>query len=495
MSHPQSNVPAQNGWNLEHTYAALPEVLFQRVAPEPVKRPEWIIFNRELAQSMGLDAEVLAQGEGAAIFAGNELPPRACPIAQAYAGHQFGNFTMLGDGRAVLLGEQITPDGRRLDVQLKGSGQTPYSRRGDGRAAVGPMLREYVISEAMHALGIPTTRSLAVVRTGQHVFREEALPGAVLTRVAASHVRVGTFEFAAAIREKHPEALRALAEYTIRRHDPDLLELENRHLAFLEAVMGRQADLMAQWMLVGFVHGVMNTDNMAVSGETIDYGPCAFMDHYDPATVFSSIDRQGRYAYGNQPGIAQWNLTRLAEALLPLLDPDEDKAVALAKGVLERYPARFQKKWHAGMRAKLGLFHEEPDDVALCNDLLKRMHEAKADYTNTFLGLSADRLPEEEPFNLPAFREWTERWQARRKRQVESLEESQSRMRTHNPAVIPRNELVEEALTSASDLGDLRVLERLLAALAHPYDHRLNRSEFQKPAPVGRPRYQTFCGT
>ena len=355
-----------DGWRLEHTYARLPQLFHAPAQPVAVSRPGWVMWNRTLAESLGLNPDSLAQPAAAAIFAGNALPTGSEPIAQAYAGHQYGHFTALGDGRAILLGEQITPSGERFDIQLKGAGATPFSRRGDGRAALGPMLREYIISEAMHALGIATTRSLAVVTTGDTVYRQQPLAGAVLTRVAASHIRVGTFEWAAARGDTN--SLRALADYTLARHDPLLAEADNPYAAFLEAVVQRQAALVAQWMHVGFVHGVMNTDNMAVCGETIDYGPCAFLDAYDPATVFSSIDQHGRYAYGNQPHIAQWNLARLAESLLPLLHDDQPLAVQQATDAVGGFRQHFQHHWLKGMRSKLGLWNEEPADAALADD-------------------------------------------------------------------------------------------------------------------------------
>ncbi|HYD83186.1 MAG TPA: YdiU family protein, partial [Opitutus sp.] len=429
---------------------------------------------------------------GAEIFAGNRLPPGAAPLAQAYAGHQYGHFTTLGDGRAILLGEQITPRGERFDIQLKGSGPTPYSRRGDGRAALGPMLREYIVSEAMHALGIPTTRSLAVAATGEEVLRERRLPGAVLTRVAASHIRVGTFEWAAATRDE--AAFRALVDYTLQRHYPQLRGAANPARALLDAVIERQAALIAQWMLVGFVHGVMNTDNMALSGETIDYGPCAFMDAYDPATVFSSIDRHGRYAYGNQPAIAQWNLTRLAESLLPLLHPQEDNAIALAEESLHMFPDRFQHHWLAGMRRKLGLFNEEPDDVALIKTLLEWMRRTKADFTNTFATLANSDAPDAASTSDAEFRRWRESWHARLRHQPQSAEESAQLRRESNPAFIPRNHLVEAAL-AAAEQGDLSVMHRLLDVLASPYDHTRVAPDYTCPAPDGSADYQTYCGT
>jgi uncharacterized protein YdiU (UPF0061 family) len=445
-----------------------------------------VVFNRPLAESLGLDADSL---DNAALFAGNEWPPEAQPLAQAYAGHQYANFTMLGDGRALLLGEHIAPSGERFDIQLKGSGPTPFSRRGDGRAALGPMLREYIISEAMHALGIPTTRSLAVVTTGEPVFREETLPGAVLTRVAASHIRVGTFEYAAARGEK--AALQALADHTLRRHYPEVVDAEAPYVAFLEAVIERQARLIAQWQHVGFIHGVMNTDNMALSGETIDYGPCAFMDAYDPATVFSSIDRNGRYAYGRQPHIAQWNLARLAETLLPLLHDDDEKAVEIANASIEGFETRFKRHWLAGMRAKLGLFTEESDDTPLIQSLLDWMQQTKADFTNTFRALSGSSsatLSQD-----PAYLDWHQRWQSRLSRQSQSARQVTEQMQHHNPAFIPRNHKVEEALAAAVENDDLSVMRRLQAVLAKPYDHSQDHPDYSMPS--NSESYQTFCGT
>jgi uncharacterized protein YdiU (UPF0061 family) len=484
---------AAGGWRLEHSYAELPAVLHQAVAPTPVRAPRLVVWNRKLAEELGLEAETLAgvdgrSGVAAEIFSGNVLPPGAAPLAQAYAGHQYGHFTTLGDGRAILLGEQITLRGDRVDVQLKGAGPTPYSRRGDGRAALGPMLREYVISEAMHALGIPTTRSLAVVATGEEVWRQTgAQPGAVLTRVAASHLRVGTLEWAAAMRDEG--ALQALVAYTLQRHYPELVGAENSARALLAGVIERQARLLAQWMSVGFVHGVMNTDNMALSGETIDYGPCAFMEAYDPATVFSSIDRHGRYAYGNQPQIAQWNLARLAEALLPLLHTEEAAALAWANEAIAGFADQYRRNHLAAMRRKLGMFNEEPEDGVLIEALLNWMHATNADFTNTFAEL--ETWPAE---TAGEFAEWRARWQARLTRQVQSAEEVGRLRRANCPAVIPRNHRVEAALAAAAQ-GDVSVMERLLAVLAAPYEHGHVAAEDREPAPAGGEGYRTFCGT
>ena len=482
--------PSPAGWRFDHSYTRLPEVFYSKANPVAVREPGLAIFNHALARSLGLDADRLDSSEGAAIFAGNRIPDGACPIAQAYAGHQFGHFTMLGDGRAILLGEHLAPDGRRFDIQLKGSGRTPFSRRGDGRATLGPMLREYIISEAMHALGIPTTRSLAVATTGEEVFRETELPGAVLTRVAASHIRVGTFEFAAAQAEL--EDLRALAEHTRMRHFPETGNADNPALALLEGVIERQSALIAQWLLVGFIHGVMNTDNMALSGETIDYGPCAFMDVYDPATVFSSIDRQGRYAYGNQAAIAQWNLTRLAEALLPLLDADESRAVELAQTALGKYSDRFEFHWLEGMRKKIGLFTSEAGDLELIKTLLEWMQRTRADYTNTFRNLD----PHSTPTNVDAdFREWHAQWLSRLSRQPQTLSEANQLLLRHNPAIIPRNHKVEEALEAAVERADYEPLKRLLAVISRPYDDTEDNADFRLSPSVGSCEYRTFCGT
>ena len=481
------------GWRLDHSYARLPDRLFVRVTPTAVAAPHLVVLNRSLAEQLGLDPAVLGAPDNAGWFTGNTLPPGADPIAQAYAGHQYGNFVLLGDGRAILLGEQLTPRGERFDIQLKGPGRTSFSRRGDGRAALGPMLREYIISEAMHALGIPTTRSLAVAVTGEPVFRETTLPGAVLTRVAASHIRVGTFEWAAA--KNDIEALRALVDYTLQRHYPELKDAEHPTSALLQAIIERQAALIARWQFVGFVHGVMNTDNMALSGETIDYGPCAFMDAYHSGTVFSSIDHHGRYAYGNQPSIAHWNLSRLASALLPLLHDDEEQAVEVANGILRTFPDRFGVHWMAGLRAKLGLFNEEPGDAGLANDLLTAMQEHGADFTNTFRDLSREVMSATGLAASAEFQSWRVRWQERLSRQPQTRDESRALMHRHNPAFIPRNHKVEEALAAATERGDLSVMEKLIDVLKRPFDYGRDLPEFSTPAPSGDRRYLTYCGT
>ncbi len=481
------------GWKFDNSYLRLPEAFYARLNPVPVRRPALVVFNDVLARSLGLNPEVLSGDDGAAVFAGNRLPEGAEPLAQAYAGHQFGHFTMLGDGRAILLGEQLTPEGERIDIQYKGSGRTPFSRNGDGRAALGPMLREYIISEALHALGIPTTRSLAVATTGEQVRRETALQGAILTRTAASHIRVGTFEYAAA--RGKPDEIRALADYTIQRHFPELATAGNPYLALLEAVMARQASLVSRWLLVGFIHGVMNTDNMALGGETIDYGPCAFMDAYDPNTVFSSIDHNGRYAYGRQAQIAQWNLARFAETLLPLIHENMQEAIAMATEAVTGFADSFRQYWLAGMRTKLGLLNQEADDGALVDDLLDCMQRHGADYTNTFRDLASGSAPEASVFQTPDFKQWYERWQARLERQPEDREVSRRLMNTSNPAVIPRNHRVEEALDAAVERADYSVMEKLLGFLSQPYKDPPDVEGYHLPAPPSAQPYQTFCGT
>lgn len=483
----------ETGWNLDNSYTSLPESFFTKITPNPVSSPKLITFNEPLATSLGFSVELLKSEDGAAVFAGNDIPEGAEPLAQAYAGHQFGHLNMLGDGRAMLIGEQITPDGGRFDIQLKGSGRTPYSRGGDGRAALGPMLREHIISEAMYAFGIPTTRSLAVVTTGESIIRETELPGAILTRVAASHLRVGTFQFAAG--KGSTDELRALADYTIKRHFPYIEDNENRYLSLLQEVIKRQAELIAKWQMVGFIHGVMNTDNMTISGETIDYGPCAFMNEYDPATVFSSIDREGRYAFGNQPGIGGWNLARFAESLLPLLHDEQEEAVKLAQNEISVYPNLFKKNWLTGMRAKLGIFNEEQEDESLIDDLLSMMQNHKADYTNTFRALTLGLPRDTVMSGSEEFQKWHQLWQERLNRQQDSKDSSHQLMRDSNPAVIPRNHRVEEALKAAEKQGDFSVMDRLLKVLASPYDYTAEQADFCRPPEPSNLPYRTYCGT
>ncbi|QRI64336.1 YdiU family protein [Shinella sp. PSBB067] len=522
----------------DNSYARLPDAFFAPVDPTPVEAPRLIRFNRPLAEELGLDADALER-HGAAYFSGNTPLPGSLPLAMAYAGHQFGQFVpQLGDGRAILLGEVIDRAGRRRDIQLKGAGQTPYSRRGDGRAALGPVLREYIISEAMHALGVPTTRALAAVATGQPVYRDRVLPGAVFTRVASSHIRVGTFQFFAA--RGDTENVRVLADHVIERHYPELKGAEKPWLALLDAVAERQAALIARWLGVGFIHGVMNTDNMTISGETIDFGPCAFMDRYDPRTVYSSIDHGGRYAFGNQPMIGQWNIARLAEALLALLDDDQDKAVEAANAAVARFMERFQAHWKSVIRAKIGLGdHEEEGDQALIRDLLILLYEQKADYTLAFRRLAdAVEAPSptppskaeglDPPLRSPpvsndaqaasfsplagempadggglaglmedpgALTPWLAAWRARLAREATSPQARAAAMRRVNPAFIPRNHKVEEALTAAVDHGDFSLFEALNDVLARPYEDQPAFSAYAQPPKPGEEVTATFCGT
>lgn len=483
----------KTGWSLDNSYAHLPELFYSRIKPTPVPTPKLIILNYPLAKMLGLEAGALAGKDGIAVFAGNKIPEGAAPLAQAYAGHQFGHFTMLGDGRALLLGEQITPSGKRFDIQLKGSGRTPYSRGGDGRAALGPMLREYIISEAMHALGIATTRSLAVVTTGESVIRGTEQPGAILARVASSHLRVGTFQYVS--KWGTIEDLRLLADYTINRHFPDIKDHENKYFSLLHEVIRGQAVLIAKWQLVGFIHGVMNTDNMAISGETIDYGPCAFMDTYDPGTVFSSIDIQGRYAYGNQPLIAEWNLARFAETLLPLLHTDQEQAIKLARDKLADFSQLYHSNWLAGIRAKLGIFNQEMQDESLIEDFLNMMIKYHADYTNTFRNLTLGMPEDTVFFGTTEFTRWHDQWRLRLRRQRESKDSVHQSMKNNNPAIIPRNHQVEAALDAAVNQGDYSVMERFLHVLSNPFAYSPEQVEYAKLPEPSNGRYRTFCGT
>jgi uncharacterized protein YdiU (UPF0061 family) len=492
------SVAARSLFALDDSFARELEELSVPWQGAAVPAPRLLVLNEQLAVELGVDPEALRADHGVDVLAGNVAPDGASPVAQAYAGHQFGAYVpRLGDGRALLLGEVLDTQGRRRDVHLKGSGRTPFARGGDGKAVVGPMLREYVIGEAMHALGIPTSRALAVVATGEDVLRETVLPGAVLARVAASHIRVGTFQYAAL--NGGPELVRRLADHAIARHHPHAAEAENRYLAFYQSVLDTQASLVAQWMLVGFIHGVMNTDNMAISGETIDYGPCAFMDAFEPVTVFSSIDRGGRYAYGNQPHIAQWNLARLAEALLPLIARDTDTAVAAATGALQTFPERFDRAWRAGMRAKLGLTAADDTTDALIADLLALLHQQAVDYTSSFRALSAwlrgDASPARALFGEPGpFEAWAARWREQLDHEPAGADAVATEIDRVNPVYIPRNHLVEEALAAAT-AGDLQPFERLLDVLARPFDERPGLDRYAAPAPPSCGVYQTFCGT
>ncbi|MDO9442897.1 MAG: YdiU family protein [Beijerinckiaceae bacterium] len=488
-------------FTFDNSYARLPASFHARVLPTDVARPALIKVNHVLARELGLDPIDLESPEGIAILAGRQVPPGADPIAAAYAGHQFGHFTpQLGDGRAILLGEVIDRSGARRDIQLKGAGPTPFSRRGDGRAALGPVLREYLMSEAMSALGVPTTRALAAVTTGERVQREIGLPGAVLTRVAASHIRIGTFQYFATRSEI--DSLRLLADHAMARHYPEAALQARPYDAFLEGVIIRQAELVAHWLLIGFIHGVMNTDNMSISGETIDYGPCAFMDRYDPGTVFSSIDHQGRYAYANQPEIAHWNLARLAESLLPLLASDQNEAVERAKAALGRFAPAFNQAYLMGLRKKLGFKTDHDQDLALSQDLLARMAEQKADFTLTFRLLcdAAADMRADEPlralFSDPtAFDDWAVAWRSRLAIEPLPPEARRNAMRRVNPAFIPRNHRVEAMIEAAIDRGDFSLFEELNAVLAQPYDDQPGREEYSKPPLASDRAYQTFCGT
>lgn len=480
-------------FHFDNSYAGLPELLYSRVKPTAVKAPEMVIFNTALAESLGIDVSKSTQDELAQVFSGNALPKGADPIAQAYAGHQFGHFTMLGDGRAILLGEQINPSGKRYDIQLKGSGRTRYSRGGDGRGTLSSMLREYLMSEAMHHLGIPGSRSLAVVLSGEAVQRNGPEPGGILTRVMESHLRVGTFEFARQYLSEND--MQALVEHTLERHYPHLAQAENKALALLEAVMDAQIALVCHWMRVGFIHGVMNTDNMHVAGLTFDYGPCAFMNAYHPGTVFSSIDRNGRYAFGNQPGIAQWNLGVLGGALLPLIDPVEDKALELARDVIHKFPERFRNSWERTQAAKLGLSEVREDDPALFEMLSKWMQTAEADYTNTFRALMEEVPAEDRLYASEGFAAFRQKWLERTLTENGGMAAVRERMRLQNPQFIPRNHLVEAALQAASRDGNLSPFRELLDVLRKPYTAQPGAEKYQLAPSDGDTGYQTFCGT
>jgi uncharacterized protein YdiU (UPF0061 family) len=480
------------GWRFDNTYSKLPDPFISNTSPIPVKSPELIILNDNLAKQLGLNFSLISKKDLSNLFSGNSLPEGSKSIAQAYAGHQFGHFTMLGDGRAVLMGEHVSKNNERFDIQFKGSGQTPFSRNGDGRAALGPMLREYIISEAMHSLNIPTTRSLAVVKTGEDVVRENILQGAILTRVASSHLRVGTFQYIA-MRNNESE-LRTLVDYTINRHYPNIKKSKNKALDLLKVLIELQIDLVVNWMRVGFIHGVMNTDNMSISGETIDYGPCAFMDTYDPQTVFSSIDELGRYAYFNQPSITKWNLARFAECLIPLIDPKKDKAIEIATETINSFDKSYETKWINMMRDKLGLFGQDQKDQVLIIDLLTWMHKNKADYTNTFCFLMDENFQHNKIYDDENFLTWKERWKERLKLNNNTPEKYLNLMKSVNPLVIPRNHKVEEVLESANN-NDLSPLKKLIKVLEKPYEKTKENIDYQSPAPISDKKYKTFCGT
>jgi uncharacterized protein YdiU (UPF0061 family) len=477
-------------WSFDNSYLSLPEQLYSRVTPTSVSNPELVAFNAQLTTELGLDALSL-NASAAEFLSGNQVPNGSEPIAQAYAGHQFGNFTRLGDGRAILLGEILTPDGLRFDLQLKGSGQTPYSRRGDGRAALGPMLREFIISEAMHALGIPTTRSLAVVKTGDPVFRERTLPGAVLTRIAASHIRVGTFEFAARL---GVETVKKLADYTIHRHFRSVAHSDHVYHDFLQQVISRQAYLIAQWMKYGFIHGVMNTDNMSISGETIDYGPCAFLDRYHYDQVYSSIDHNGRYAYGNQPKIAQWNLARLAETLLPLLNPDLNTSIAIAEQLLSEFKPTFEMEYFAAFRSKLGIFQRDVEDDQLVSEFLSLLEEHRLDFTNSFRSLVTQVETNSNDMQDDPLKDWKTKWQRRLKKQPQSTDQIRQLIINNSPAYIPRNHLVERSL-AAAEKNNFALFHELIAVISKPFEEGAASEKFVTPPTPDEEVCQTFCGT
>ena len=478
-------------WNFDNTYFNLSEPFREKINPSPVKKPEIILLNNDLAKLLSLDFSKISNTELSNIFSGNLLPAGSNSIAQAYAGHQFGHFTMLGDGRAILLGEHVSQSNKKYDIQFKGSGKTAFSRNGDGRAALGPMLREYIISEAMNALKIPTTRSLAVVKTGELIQREKALQGAILTRVASSHIRVGTFQYIAA-RQKDDE-LKTLLDYTIDRHYPEIKNSNNQALDLLNRLIERQCDLVVNWMRVGFIHGVMNTDNMTISGETIDYGPCAFMDAYDPKTVFSSIDQNGRYAYCNQPGITKWNLARFAECLIPFFEKNQKKAIQIATETINDFEKKYEEKWMNMMRNKLGISGLDNKDKPLILDLLTWMHEKKADYTNTFCHLMNLDPKKEKIFEDSKFIVWKKRWKERLLKNDNNQIKSKVLMKNNNPLVIPRNHKIEEAL-EAAELNDMEPINKILEILKNPYDKQSEIIDYQYPSKSSE-KYQTFCGT
>lgn len=480
-------------FRFDNSYLQLAPELFSLVNPTVVGNPQVIIFNTPLAKELGLQEDQLEKIKLENVLAGNEILPESQPIAQAYAGHQFGHFNMLGDGRAILLGEHISPNGQRFDIQLKGAGSTPYSRRGDGKASTSAMLREYIISEAMHFLNIPTTRSLAVVSTGEQIYRESIVPGAVLTRIAASHIRVGTFEYVSNFQSK--ATLKQFTDYTIKRHYPALLDQKEPALALLDQVLEQQIDLIVNWLRVGFIHGVMNTDNMSIACETIDYGPCAFMNSYNPDTVFSSIDHQGRYAFANQPKIAVWNLTRFAESLLPLFDENPTLAIEKANQVLRKFQSSFESKWLQMMGQKLGIVEVNKDDETLISNLLAWMFANKADYTNTFIELSVPNFNTASIYQEAPFLTWLKAWKTRIKAEKELPLASKILLQKSNPAFIPRNHLVESALSQAQDNKELTAFKDLLAILATPYDYSVIAPKYQTPFLGDEGLYKTYCGT
>ena len=486
------NKISNTGFNFDNSYIELPPEFYSPANLHPVKSPQLVILNNELSNSLGLNTDFLKSQEGIYIMSGNIKIPDGEYISQAYAGHQFGGFTMLGDGRALLIGEQINPSNQRFDIQLKGSGRTPYSRNGDGRAVLGPMLREYIISEAMHGLKIPTTRSLSVISTGENVYRETIQQGAILTRVASSHIRFGTFEYAAYMLDY--EKLKKLSDYTIKRHFPFLENNENKYINLLDEVIKLQASLVAKWQSVGFIHGVLNTDNMSICGETIDYGPCAFMDVYNPDTVFSSIDTNGRYAYKNQIAIVNWNLYRLAETLLPLINSDENKSIEIAQNSLSKFINLATSNLSHEMCSKIGIFEPKTSDIDLLNELLNMMQKYKEDYTNTFIALTFNDLPQKGMFISEEFINWKKKWEETLTLQNKSKDEVFDLMKNSNPAVIPRNHRVEEALSAANN-RDFSVMNNLLKALSNPFEHSEFQKEYAKLPSTPQCNYRTYCGT
>ena len=479
-------------WKFENSYLQLPKNMQSKQLPEKVKNPKIVLINNNLSNELGINLSNLDPEYLALVFSGNQLPTGSDTIAMAYAGHQFGHFTILGDGRAILIGEHINNKKQRYEIQFKGSGKTEFSRNGDGKAALGPMLREYIISEAMYHLNIPTTRSLAVVKTDEKVIRETELTRAILTRVASSHIRVGTFQYFAY--KKDDESLKSLVNYSIDRHYAEIKNSENIYINLIDRLMDKQIDLVVNWMRVGFIHGVMNTDNMALSGETIDYGPCAFMDKYDPKTVFSSIDHFGRYAYYNQPSITKWNLARFAECLIPFLDTNKDEAIKIATNKINEFDKKYEKKWLKMMSDKIGLLDTEKEDEVLILDLLQWMHSNKADYTNTFYNLINEKIFSNQVYDNADFLTWKDRWKMRLSKYKNKMDKVEEKMKFSNPIIIPRNYKVEEAL-SAAESGDMSLVEILLKALEKPYENNSNLRDFQITEKLNKSGYKTYCGT
>ena len=484
----------ESGWNFDNSYRKLPNILYTKIKPIPVKNSNLVYFNKDLAEKLGLNFTNLSKKYLSDMFSGNILPENSEPIAQAYAGHQFGHFTMLGDGRGILLGEHISPNNKKVDVALKGSGKTPYSRNGDGRASLGPMLREYIISEAMYGLKIPTTRSLAVTTTGEIINRETPLEGSILTRIASSHIRVGTFQYLSM--KGDIETLKKLVKYSLERHYPEETIIRNPAITLLESVISKQISLVINWMRVGFIHGVLNTDNVTISGETIDYGPCAFMNIYNPLTVFSSIDHQGRYSFNNQSIITHWNISRFAETLIPLIDSDEKKAIKIGEEIINQFQNNFKIQWVNMMRDKLGFFNHENEDEIFIQKLLEWMYKNKADYTNTFLYLINNKLIQGDMYNLDSFKEIKNQWEKRILKNNLSLDLSKRKMNSNNPFVIPRNHMVEKSLNNILENKDYKLFKNILKICKNPYIKNKNNNVLNNlPDPIDENKYKTFCGT